>query len=107
MPGEGTVHAFYRLYARVVPEDLAPEWTRDRITAAIVAEGIPVQYGSCAELYREEAFVRVGLGPTRRLAVASFVHETSVAFFVHPTLGDRDIEDTLSAVRKVLAVATR
>jgi hypothetical protein len=107
MPGEGTVHAFYRLYARVMPEDLAPDWNRDRITAAIVAEGVPVQYGSCAELYREEAFVRAGFGPAQRLAVASYVHETSVAFFVHPTLGDHDIEDTVSAIHKVMAVATR
>ncbi len=107
MPREGTIHAFYRLYARVVPEDLTPGWTRDLITAAIVAEGVPVQYGSCAELYREEAFVRAGLGPAERFAGASFVHETSVAFFVHPTLGDGDIDDTIAAVRRVMAVAAR
>ncbi|HEY5541024.1 MAG TPA: aminotransferase, partial [Coriobacteriia bacterium] len=89
------------------PGELASGWDRDRVLFAIAAEGVPVQYGSCAELYREEAFVRAGLGPAERLPGAALAHETSLAFFVHPTLADADIDDVVAAVRKVMAVAAR
>ena len=106
MPPSHAEHAFYRLYAYVNPDALAPGWDRDRVLAAIKAEGVPVQYGSCAEIYREEAFVAAGLGPAERLPGAARAHETSLAFFVHPTLADSDIDDVIAAVRKVLEVAT-
>lgn len=107
LPPTHAEHAFYRLYAYVQLDELASGWDRDRVLFAIVAEGVPVQYGSCSELYREQAFVRAGLGPAERLPGASRAHETSLAFFVHPTLTDADIDDTVTAVRKVLAVAAR
>jgi hypothetical protein len=107
MPPAHAGHAFYRLYACTVPTELADGWDRDRVLFAITAEGVPVQYGSCAELYREEAFARAGLAPASRLPGAAQAHETSLAFFVHPTLADGDIDDVVAAVRKVMAVATR
>ena len=107
LPPPGVDSAFYRLYGRVDLEALAPGWTRDRVIEAISAEGTPCQYGSCAEMYREEAFVSAGLGPAGRLPAAGLVHETSIAFFVHPTLHAPDIDDTAEAVRKVLTAACR
>jgi hypothetical protein len=107
LPGPETEHAFYRLYGRIPTEQLAPGWSRDRILQAIAAEGVPVQYGTCAEIYREAAFAAAGLAPAGRLPVASTVHETSVAFFVHPTLTEADVDDTATAVRTVMAVAAR
>ena len=105
LPADDTTHAFYRLYAYLDLDALAPEWTRDRILRAVAAEGVPAQYGGCAEIYREEAFARAGLGPAERFPVASRVHDTSLAFFVYPTLGPVDIDDTGAAVRKVMEVA--
>jgi dTDP-4-amino-4,6-dideoxygalactose transaminase len=105
LPGPETSHAFYRLYGSVDPSALAPGWDRDRLTRAISAEGTPVQYGGCAEVYREAAFANAGLGPSERLPCAARLHETSIAFFVHPTLTDADIDDTIEAVRKVMQVA--
>ena len=105
MPGARFEHAYYRLYAQVEPEALAPGWDRDRVLFAISAEGIRVQFGSCAELYREEAFVSAGLGPAVRLPGAAHADRTSIAFFVHPTLADADIDDTIAAVHKVMEVA--
>jgi len=107
LPREGVTHAFYRLYARVVPADLAPDWNRARIAEAILAEGVPVSYGTCAEIYREAAFGAAGLGPAERLPGAAHAHETSLALFVHPTLTETDIDDVVTAVRKVMAVAAR
>jgi len=105
MPTAGDEHAFYRLYAYVVPELLNPGWTRDRVLAAILAEGVACQYGTCAEIYREAAFVESDLAPAERLPVASEIHETSLGFFVHPTLEAADISDTARAVRKVMETA--
>ncbi|PKQ20573.1 MAG: aminotransferase [Actinobacteria bacterium HGW-Actinobacteria-6] len=106
LPGDGAEHAFYRLYATIVPEELTSGWNRDRILEAVLAEGVRIQYGSCAEVYREGAFIKHGLGPAQRLPNAARLDETSLAFFVHPTLGNQDIDDTVTAVRKVLGVAT-
>ena len=105
LPGPDVSHAFYRLYARIVPEALAPGWDRDRIVRSIAAEGVPVQYGTCAEIYREEAFTRAGLGPADRLPGAATAHDTTLAFFVHPTIGDTDIDDAIAAVTRVMEVA--
>jgi dTDP-4-amino-4,6-dideoxygalactose transaminase len=107
LPPDHCEHAFYRLYAFVRPELLAHGWDRDRIIAAITAEGTPCQYGSCAEIYREHAFVEAGFGPSERLPGASRAHDTSIAFFVHPTLGPADIADTIAAARSVMEAATR
>ncbi|HEX7525875.1 MAG TPA: DegT/DnrJ/EryC1/StrS aminotransferase family protein [Gaiellaceae bacterium] len=107
LPPAHCEHAFYRLYAYVEPAELAGGWDRDRVLFAIAAEGVPVQYGACAELYREEAFVLAGLGPGHRLPGAARAHETSLAFFVHPTLADSDIDDVIAAVRKVMKIAAR
>jgi dTDP-4-amino-4,6-dideoxygalactose transaminase len=105
VPPEGFGHAYYRLYAFAEPAALADGWSRGRIAQAITAEGIPCGQGSCAEIYRETAFTSAGLGPAQRLPVASSLQDTSLAFLVHPTLTDGDIDETVAAVRKVMAVA--
>ena len=100
-------HAYYRLGALIDVERLADGWTRDRILAAIHAEGVPAQYGSCAEIYRERAVVDAGYAPAERLPGAAIAHEGSLAFFVNPTYTDADMDDVAEAVQKVLAVALR
>jgi dTDP-4-amino-4,6-dideoxygalactose transaminase len=107
LPPEGFESAFYRLYGSVDTGALAPGWDRDRIIGAVLAEGVPCQYGVCAEIYREVAFERAGLQPPERLPGASHAHETSIAFLVHPTMSESDMLDTAAAVRKVMAVAVR
>jgi hypothetical protein len=98
-------HAWYRCYLRVVPERLTTGWDRDRFVAAVTAEGVPCQQGSCFEIYRELAFE--GLSPTPTLPVAHRLGRTSVALLVHPTQTDADIHDTITAITKVARVATR
>jgi len=107
LPDGGVEHAFYRLYAYVIPDALTPGWDRDRIARAVTAEGIPCQHGSCGEIYREEAFAAIGCDLEDRLPVAAELHETSLAFLVHPTLSAADIDDAAAAVAKVMAVAAR
>lgn len=105
-PGSEVGHAWYKYYAFVRPERLRAAWTRDRIVAAVTAEGIPCFRGTCSEIYLEPAFEQAGLQPEQRLPVARQLGETSLMFLVHPTLTDSDISDTVEAVTKVLSEAT-
>lgn len=98
-------HSYYKYYAFVRPEKLRDGWTRDRIIAAIVAEGIPCFSGSCSEIYLEKAFP-YDMRPSQRLDVARELGETSLMFLVHPTLSEKDMLDTCQAVGGVFSVAT-
>lgn len=104
---EGFGHAGYRLYAFLELEALREGWTRDRVGAAVSAEGVPCSYGSCSEIYREQAFTDAGLAPAERLPGAARAHDTSLAFLLHPTLGEREMGDTARAARRVLEAACR
>lgn len=97
-------HSYYKYYAFIRPEKLRKGWTRDRILAAIVAEGIPCFTGSCSEIYLEKAFAPE-LRPAERLSVAKELGETSLMFLVHPTLSATEMDDTCRAVTKVLDAA--
>ena len=46
-------------------------------------------------------------GPSRRLPVARELGETALMFLVHPTLSEDDMDDTASAVEKVLTCAAK
>ncbi len=104
-PPADVTHAWYKFYAFVRPERLAPGWDRDRLMAAIAAEGVPCFSGSCSEIYLEKAFPPEWR-PAERLPVARELGETSLMFLVHPTLADGDLGDVCEAVEKVFAVAS-
>ncbi len=101
------VHAYYRFYAFVRPELLAPGWTRDRLVEEIVARGVPCFQGSCSEMYLERAFDGTGWRPREPLPVAHELGETSLALLVHPTLTDAQIDRTCAVVQDVLSAAAR
>jgi len=101
------VHAYYRYYCYVRPDNLAPGWTRDRIVEEINRLGIPCFQGSCSEIYREKAFENAELQPPQRLLAAMELGETSIAFLVHPTLTPNDVERTADAAAEVLRRASR
>lgn len=101
------VHACYRQYVFVEAERLAPGWSRDRIIAALAERGVPCLQGSCAEIYREQAFVRAGLAPPAPLPVARELGQTSLMFLVHPTLTAGQLDQTCLAIADVMAMASR
>lgn len=105
VPTEEIYHSYYKLYVFVHPERLREGWTRDRVMNAISAEGIPCYSGSCSEIYLEKALE--GVRPAERLPVAKELGETSLMFLVHPTLSEPDMDDTIAAVEKVMAHASR
>jgi hypothetical protein len=103
-PPRDVEHAYYKYYAFVRPEQLGDGWDRDRILAALAAEGIPGLSGSCPEIYREKAFAHREI---ERLPVAQELGETSFMLPLHPALEPEDVDDMIAAVRKVMSRATR
>ncbi len=99
------MHAHYKFYAYVRPENLALGWSRDRIVQAINDKGVPCYQGSCSEVYLEKAFDGTGWRPTERLPNAHELGETSIVFLVHPTLTRAEIDLTCEVVSKVLSEA--
>jgi dTDP-4-amino-4,6-dideoxygalactose transaminase len=98
-------HGWYRFYTFVRPERLKPGWTRNRIVSEIEALGVPCLHGSASEVYLERAFTDAGLGPTQRLPAARELGETSLAFLIHPTLTDAELDQTAQAILTVMREA--
>lgn len=99
----GDVHAYYRLYALLDIDSFVPGWTQQRVIDEIIAQGVPVQYGSCAIILNEVAFER--FGSQAELPQAQFVHDRSIAFYVHPTLTVQHMSRVADAVKVVLEQA--
>ncbi|WGZ91685.1 MAG: DegT/DnrJ/EryC1/StrS aminotransferase family protein [Candidatus Thiocaldithrix dubininis] len=99
-------HAAYKCYIFVEPNQLKPDWNRDRIMAEINQRGIPCFSGSCSEVYLEKAFDNTGWQPTQRLPIAQELGETSLMFLVHPTLTDVHIHQTCITLTEVMRMAT-
>jgi dTDP-4-amino-4,6-dideoxygalactose transaminase len=100
------MHANYKFYAYVQPENLKTGWTRDLIIDAINAEGIPCYQGSCSEVYLEKAFDNTGFRPAERLLMAKELGETSLMFLVHPTLKEAEMNKAATVIKKVLEQAS-
>ena len=65
-PAAYASHAYYRFYAYIERNKLRSQWSRDRVVAEIVEQGVPCFHGTCAEIYRERAFDGTVYRPARR-----------------------------------------
>ncbi|EKT4473782.1 DegT/DnrJ/EryC1/StrS aminotransferase family protein [Pseudomonas putida] len=101
------VHAAYKCYVFVEPDQLADGWNRDRILNEINSSGVPCFSGSCSEVYLEKAFDGTGWRPEQGLPVARRLGETSLMFLVHPTLTEAEIEKSCDVLIKVMQDAAR
>jgi dTDP-4-amino-4,6-dideoxygalactose transaminase len=100
-------HAWYRFYAFVCPDRLAPGWTRDRIVETITAAGVPCLHGSASEVYLERAFDDTGWRPLQRLPAARELGETALCFLTHPTLTAAEVLKTCQVIDTVMSEARR
>lgn len=98
-------HAYYKFYAFIAEDALAPGWSRDLVVEAIAAEGIPIGSGSCPDIGGEMAFATFP-SATEPRPNAKALGATSLMFQVHPTLEESALADTGNAVTKVMACAT-
>ena len=104
-PAADQLHAYYRAYVFVRPDQLAQGWSRDRIMHEINALGVPCYSGSCSEVYLEKAFDGTGWRPEQSLPNAKQLCETSLMFLVHPTLQADEITKTIAAIEQVMTQA--
>lgn len=100
------IHACYKAYVYIRPEQLKSGWTRDRLVDAINAEGVPCYQGSCSEVYLEKAFDELRARPSCRLPVARELGETSLMFLVHPTLADAEIMKSCAVIESMAQKAS-
>ena len=104
---KGCLHAQYKFYAYVRPQNLSPDWSRDRIVEEITDSGVPCFQGSCSEVYLERAFDETGWRPKERLPIAKELGETSLMFLVHPTLTNSEMVKTAVILSEVLKRSQR
>ncbi|OOE87960.1 DegT/DnrJ/EryC1/StrS family aminotransferase [Salinivibrio sp. AR640] len=102
----GCEYAAYKHYLFINPDELKPDWSRDRIIDEIKAQGVPAFQGSCSEVYKEKAFDNTGFRPSNPLPNAVLLGETSLMFLVHPTLTEEEIDKSCKVIRKVLLAAS-
>jgi dTDP-4-amino-4,6-dideoxygalactose transaminase len=105
LPPPDTEHGWYKFYAFIRPEFLAPSWNRDRIMVEVNAAGVPCFSGTCSEVYLEKAFDGTGWRPASGLPVAKILGETSLMFLIHPTLRKEEINKTVTVVAEVMGRA--
>ena len=90
--GSDSVHAYYKYYVYVRPENLPENINRDSILNALNEKKIPCFSGSCSEVYLEKAFDNHPSRPNARLTVAKELGETSLMFLIHPTLTTNEMQ---------------
>lgn len=103
-PASNILHAYYKCYAQIIPNNLPSGWDRDKIINELVTLGIPCFSGSCSEVYKEKAFDNTTYRPISPLKNAMQLGETSLMFLVHPTLTQDEIEKTCQGI---IAVARK
>jgi dTDP-4-amino-4,6-dideoxygalactose transaminase len=99
------LHAYYKYYVYLRPENLVSGWSRDQIIKAINAGGVPCFQGSCSEVYLEKAFDNTGWRPSTPLPVTRELGENSLMFLVHPTLTNQEMQKSVDVIQEVLSRA--
>ena len=100
--GSDSVHAYYKYYVYVRPENLPENINRDSILNALNEKKIPCFSGSCSEIYLEKAFDNHPSRPNERLTVAKELGETSLMFLIHPTLTTNEMQTIATTTVDVL-----
>lgn len=107
VPDFSMTHAYYRLYAYLDLDALAPGWNRDLVLQkASALQPVPVLSGSCSEIYREVAFRGTDAIPAAPLPNAHAMGATAMALLVHPGLAPQDLDGVAEALAAVLDEAT-
>lgn len=100
--GSDSVHAYYKYYVYVRPENLPENINRDSILNALNEKKIPCFSGACSEIYLEKAFDNHPSRPKARLTVAKELGETSLMFLIHPTLTTNEMQTIATTTVDVL-----
>lgn len=102
-PSTDYQHAYYKFYVFIEVDKLPEKWSRNRIIAHLNEVGVPCMQGSCSEVYLEAAFETTSFRPAIRLENAKALGETSVMFFVHPTINEQEMVEVCRLLELVLS----
>ena len=86
IPASNIEHSYYKYYCFLEPEILKKTKDKNIVIEKINKQGVPCFWGSCSEIYLEQAFANVIPTDFPRLPNAKLLGETSLMFPVHPTL---------------------
>lgn len=114
VPPPHIFHVYYKYYVFVETGKLRPGWNRDRIIEAVNAEGVVCQFGSTWGIGLESGWKNLQCPLTgkqydlqlKQHLPGDYKTGSEVLMFqVHPTLDSKAVNDVLTAVKKVMAVA--
>ena len=99
--GAESVHAYYKYYVYLRPQNLRYGVTRDTILQALNAQNIPCFSGTCPEIYLEKAFDNHPSKPKERLPTAKQLGEESLMFLVHPSLTTEEMQQMCNIIKQL------
>lgn len=99
--GADSVHAYYKYYVYLIPQNLPHGVTRDTILQALNAQNIPCFSGTCPEVYLEKAFDNHPSKPKERLPTAKQLGEESLMFLVHPSLTTEEMQQMCNIIKQL------
>jgi len=103
---EDIYHSYYKYYFFIIPEKLKNGYTRNLILEELHNQGVMCGVGSCGELYLEKAFKDYFIALNNKaqeiLPNARVLSETSIMLTVHPTMTEKNIQDTIDICLNVL-----
>jgi hypothetical protein len=100
-------HSYWRYFVYLNEERMKADWSRERIMHEMEQRGIEGHCGYGGEIYQERAFDGLDWRPKSRLSIAKELAESSLLFFVHPTLTEEQMKTKGSIVCSVLLEATK
>ncbi|MDI4509535.1 DegT/DnrJ/EryC1/StrS aminotransferase family protein [Moraxella osloensis] len=99
--GADSVHAYYKYYVYLRPQNLPQGVTRDTILQALNTQSIPCFSGTCPEIYLEKAFDNHPSKPKERLPIAKQLGEESLMFLVHPSLTTEEMQQICNVIKQL------
>ena len=99
-------HAYYRYYIFIDVDTLPNKWSRDAIMLALNDRGVPCLQGCCPNILDEQLFERVDF-KSQPVPTAELLGNTSLMFFVHPTLTANDLKFLTTEIKAVFDAVER
>ena len=107
-PIEGFKHAWYKFYCFLEPNNIKPEWNRDKIISEIQGQGFPAFHGGCSEIYLEKCFEQFNDKISyERLPIAKRLGETSLMFLIHPSITIDQMNHYANSIYNVISKASK
>lgn len=96
-------HAYYRFYC-FLDKEVFPKIreAKKQILDSMNEYQIPCFFGSCPEIYKEQAFHKKEFLPSHSLSNAMLLGDTSLMFLVHPTLSENHIKKVCEKFREII-----